>query len=145
MVGKSKPASAAEKKRMGLIKREAWCIPCVLNNTPNRPETTIQHVVDGYRLGHQHSYGCCGWHHLGIQHDQEHSWSRQDMLYHFGPSLYHGKKEYENVWGEESILVELQDYLIELYLDSDGWSQYHLPLHIKRLVRVRWQELRGLR
>lgn len=143
MVGRSTPASKPEKERMSLIKREAWCIPCILNRTPNRNSTTIQHVVEGYRLGHEHSYGSCAWHHLGITDIP--GWDRQDHLKYFGPSLAHGSREFKTVWAPERDLVKLQDYLIDLYLESGGWEAYNLPAHIGRGVRVRWQELLGLR
>ena len=142
MVGKSKPANQSEKARMSLIKEQAWCIPCILNRTPDRPATTIQHVVSGNkRLGHRYTYGCCGWHHLG----DDGGLGRFESMKMFGPSLALGSREYHEVWGSEKILVLLQDYLIELYLESGPWEQYHLPHHIGREVRVRWQEMKGLR
>ena len=142
MVGKSKPASAAEKKRMSLIKREAWCIPCILNFTPDRPATTIQHVVDGYRLGHSHSYGCCGWHHQAIL---ENEWTVQDMLRHFGPSLAHGSKDFARAWAKEADLVKLLDYLIGLYDEFGPWMSHNMPRQIGQEVRRRCDELKGLR
>ena len=142
MVGRSKPATVSEKKRMSLIKEQAWCIPCILNWTPNRPETTIQHVVEGgKRLGHDQSYGCCGWHHLGIQPE---TMTRHEAQHFFGPSLAHGKRPFEVIWGSERNLVILQDLLLENWTRSP-WQQYNLPRHVSYDIRKRCDELRGLR
>lgn len=140
MVGKSKPASKTEKARMQLIKEQAWCIPCILNGTPNRPATTIQHVVDGQKRTGD-SYGCCGWHHLGVQ---EGELPRQVMLHDLGPSLALTKRFYREIWGKEDILVELQDFLIEMW-KKQPWDQYNLPRYVGNELRKRWQQLRGLR
>ena len=118
MVGKTEPATKSEKQRMSLIKTQAWCIPCILNKTGNRSSTTIQHVVEGNkRKGHRHTYGCCGWHHLG---QIQTNWTRFNMMRLLGPSLAFGSKEYHEVWGSEAILVQLQDYLIDMFEREPG-------------------------
>jgi len=142
MVGKSKPASASEKERMSLIKEQAWCIPCILNWTPNRPVTTIQHVVEGMkRLGQDKSYGSCPWHHLGLEPP---TMTRHEAMHFFGPSLAHGKKTFQSCWGPERNLVKLQDLLIEKWT-AMPWEQYNLPRHVSYDIRKRCDELRGLR
>jgi hypothetical protein len=140
MVGKQKPATKAEKARMSLIKEQAWCIPCILNNTPNRSATTIQHVVSGNKRTGQ-TYGCCGWHHLGQQAD---GWARFDMMHLLGPALPFGSKEYQEVWAEEGILVQLQDKLIEMW-ENSPWEQYNLPRHVGYEIRKLCGELKGMR
>jgi len=127
---------------MSLIKREAWCIPCILNRTPNRAHTEVHHTLSGgKRTGD--SYGNCLWHHRGLPDRDD--LTRHDMMVLLGPPLAFGSKAYVLAWAREPHLVKLQDYLIELYLESGGWEQYNLPVHIGRAVRVRCQELRGQR
>lgn len=138
MVGRTKPATKSEKDRMQLIKEQAWCIPCILNRTANRSATTVQHVVDGYRKGHRHTYGCCHYHHLG---QLPGGLDKFDAYRIFGPSLAHGSKEYHRVWAPEDVLVRLQDELIELF-EKNNWQQYNMPQHVVYEIRKRWQEMR---
>ena len=142
MVGPQPKPTKAEQARFDLIKEQAWCIPCILNRTPNRPRTTIQHVVEGNkRLGHAMSYGCCGWHHLGQLEGRA---GRFEMMKILGPSLVHGSKEYREVWGPERILIQLQDFLIDLF-EKRYWDQYNMPRMINNEVIREWERLRGLR
>ena len=132
---------SAEKERMSLIKEQAWCIPCILNGTPNRSATTIQHVVDGYRKGHRYTYGCCGWHHLGQNPGNLTRFETQKLL---GPSLALTKKAYLSTWGAEDVLVELQDGLVRNF-EKNPWNQYNMPRDVQFDVKMRWQELLNLR
>ena len=140
MVGRQKAPTSTEKQRMALIKEEAWCICCVLNHTPNRPYTTIHHPVEGNkRVGT--TMGLCGWHHQG--HIDE-GWTRHDMQHRFGASLAHGSKPFVATWAPEAVLVQLQDYLIELWTERP-WESYNLPRYVQYEIRKRCNELRGLR
>jgi hypothetical protein len=140
MVGKSKPVSREDKWKMKLIKEQAWCIPCILNETPNRPHTEIHHTISGGRRTGDF-YGNCIWHHRGIQ---QNGLSRQEMKALLGSSLALGSKEYAREWSQEPDLVRLQDYLLELWVEMGGWEQYNLPAEIGRKVRKRWQRLKKL-
>lgn len=139
MVGRSKPASKLESDRMALIKEQAWCMPCILIGKPNRPYTTIQHVVEGNkRLGHRYTYGCCPYHHLGHVPD---GIERQEMLQEFGVSLAWSRKEYRAQFGKEKDLVSLQDELIWSF-EKSPWKQYHMPRHVQHEIRRKWHRLR---
>ena len=140
MVGKTKPATVAEKKRMSLIKEQAWCIPCILNGTPNRSSTTIHHPVSGNKRTGQ-SMGLCSWHHLGQNPGNLTRFEAQKML---GPSLALSKKAYLFTWGEEDVLVKLQDFIISNF-EKNPWNQYNMPRDVQYDIKRRWQELLKIR
>jgi len=141
MVGKSKPANKAGKWRMSLIKEQAWCVPCILNFTPNRSATEVHHPVSGNKRTGK-TMGLCGWHHRGIN---EGAMFRQDMQKMFGASLAHGSREFVRVWGSEDVLVQLQNQLIDIWVETGGWDQYNLPRDVQYEIRKQWQTLQGLR
>ena len=122
---------------MSLIKEQAWCICCILNQTPNRPATTIHHPSEGgMRTGK--TMGLCPWHHQAVL---DHGFSKHDMQVRFGASLAHGSREFHEVWASEPMLVRLQDYLIELWLDSGPWETYNLPRYVQYELRRRLDEM----
>jgi hypothetical protein len=109
---------------------------------PNRPETTIQHVVEGNkRLGHRFTYGCCGWHHLGENLPGK---TRHESMMLMGPSLALSKTEYRARFGAERHLVALQDLVLELF-EKNPWKQYHMRYDVLREIATEWQRLQGLR
>lgn len=141
MVAGTKRPTKPEAERMQLIKEQAWCIPCILNRTPNRPHTTVQHISRGYkRSGQRQSYGCCHWHHLGTVAMHK---TKFDMQKIFGASIANGRHEYEATWGREEDLVVLQDFIIELF-EKMPWQQYHLPAYVQAEVTRLWHTLRGM-
>ena len=109
MVGRAKPATKAQRQRMAVI-AEMGCLPCLIQRA-ERP-ATIQHVTEGgRRLGHDYTYGSCTWHHLGTK---EQGWSMQEMMGILGPSFAHGRKNFEEVYGDErDVLVRLQDWVLD--------------------------------
>ncbi len=134
MVGKSKPPTVAEKRRLATIKEHMPCIPCLL--TLNRKRLpTVQHVVSGFtREGHSQTYASCDWHHLGIKAD---GWSRQDMSGLLGPSLMMGKRTFQSEYGLESGLIVVQDLLIKAFAEHP-WFNYDVPIDIRRSAIALW-------
>ena len=136
MVGKAKPATPAQKKRMSQIK-EIGCIACLLNNWPD-VQTEVHHVVEGrVRLGHDQTMGLCKWHHRGDPGDH----TRQQMGGLLGPSLAHGSYDFAENFGSQATLVLVQDYLIELY-EATPWLAYSIPRDIILNTFHFWSELR---
>lgn len=128
MVGKAIPATKAQKDRMDTIANYCGCLPCILENTLNR-HTTIQHVTEcRKRLGHDATYGACTWHHFG-QLPRMH-----------GPSLAGGMKPYRERYGPERLLVELQDYVLELFAE-DPWPEYDMPVSVGRKIQAKWHTM----
>lgn len=117
MVGKTKAATADEKRRMTILKENVPCIPCLIEyGLPVLP--TIQHVSRGYkRLGHGFTWSGCGWHHLGLE-------PRMD-----GPSLANGRKPFERRYGPEEFLVRCADYVLNQY-DESPWIDYNVPTSV---------------
>lgn len=101
--------------------------------------TTQQHVTEGgRRLGEEYSYGSCEYHHLGKQIE---GWSRQQM-YHYGPSFAHGRKSFEERYGDERyILVRVQDMLCELQ-KAGGWTT--APIDALDGAKRYWRDLRRM-
>ena len=113
------------------------CIPCLLEDLPFRI-ATVQHVVEGgKRLGHQATYGLCAWHHFA----QPESFSHADARRILGPSLAEGKRPYQERYGSETILVEVQDFMIDLWLQYP-WYPMEVPAGIKDHTRAYWKKLK---
>lgn len=131
MVGKSKPATASESARMDLIGSQAFgCVPCRLDDPFMHVLATVQHVTEGYRVGHDATYGACVWHHFG------------DPPQRKGPSLANGMRPYQYYYGSEALLVQLQDWLLDQYT-ADPWLEYAMPFKVARQLHARWVTLRS--
>ena len=113
MVGKSKPATAAQKKRMSKI-AALPCLPCLTQNMIRA--STVQHVTEGYRrLGHDYTYGSCPWHHQGYKVDGLTAHTKQQLMGILGPSFAHGRRAFEERYGDERyVLVPLMDFILDL-------------------------------
>lgn len=130
MVGKTKPATKDEKQRMESLK-ELPCLCCMLTgmNIVCGP-TEVEHVTDrGRRLGHDKTLALGLWHHRGEKAFQYQGMTNQEMSGAFGPSLAHGRKPFEQRYGDESeVLVRLQDWVLSqdhFYRSEllDQWNQ----------------------
>ena len=134
MVGKAKAPTVAEKRRLKTIKENMPCLPCLLTLDRTRLPT-VQHVVSGFtREGHYRTYASCGLHHLGIKQD---GWSRQAMSGLLGPSLTMGKRTFQSEYGSESVLIQVQDFLLQRF-ESSPWLDYHVPHDIRREALELW-------
>jgi hypothetical protein len=131
MVGKSKYPTRTEARRMELIGQQYFgCIPCRLEEPSLPVLATVQHVVEGYRLGHMFTYGCCLWHHLGQFPSQP------------GPSLAHNRKGYRQRYGSERLLIALQDFVIEIF-EREPWFEYEMPDEVAFQLQDEWVKLRA--
>lgn len=103
-----KPPTVRQSNRLATIKG-LWCIPCAMDAWGH--VTTVQHVVEGkYRVGHDCTYGACGWHHLGYPPD---GLTISEAAAAWGPSLQHDLRGYEKRYGPERVLVAIQDVVLE--------------------------------
>ena len=121
---------------MGLIKSNMPCLPCILvRNRIRLP--SVQHVVEGRkRLGHQATYASCEWHHFGMPFGDK---SQQWMSGFLGPSLAHGKRTFQEFFGPERLLVEIQDELIKAF-ESSSWIDYSIPYEVRREAFHLWTQ-----
>ena len=126
MVGKTKPAAPAQSVRMDTIARFCGCLPCLLEGLLD-VHATIQHVCEGYRLGHRFTYGSCEWHHLG-------------RGVGIGPSMAITPHKFHVRYGSERALVKVQDFMLDLFADNP-WEEYAVRRQVARDVRNHWTEL----
>ena len=141
MVGAVPQATPLQKHRFEVIKEYGGCVPCLLMGHTD-VHATIEHVTEsGRRIGkgneqHDHTVGLCGYHHFG------HCWpgiTRHRMTEMVGPSLAYGRKSFEEHFGPEETLVQLQDLIVHTY-DETPWESYTMPAHVVAEVRELWIE-----
>jgi hypothetical protein len=133
MVGKTKPMTVRDKRRMDTIAKHCGCLPCLLMGWPD-VQTSIEHVTNrGRRMEDQHQWtiGLCAWHHFG----------EGGLEMAVGPSLALGRRVFEEHFGDElKVLVPTQDFMLSLF-DEDPWPEYAVPRNVSRAVRTHWISL----
>ena len=106
MVGKTKPPTAAQRRRMAALK-EFGCILC-LEIGIGRVPPEIHHITEcGRRLGHDHTIPICCWHHRGQPWNCDQRPSGMEEL--AGPSLARNKREFVRRFGTERDILERVD------------------------------------
>lgn len=136
MVGKAKQGTPAQKKRMELIK-VLGCVACVLKNWPD-VQCEVHHVVEGrVRLGHDQTIGLCTWHHRGESGD----YTKQYMMGMIGRSLAHGSRGFAEEFGDQLLLVKVQDYILERFQD-EPWLEFAMPRSVVSDIFYLWSDLR---
>ena len=99
---------------MDIITREVGCIPCRLYHGKYMP-AECNHLLKGYRIGHDASVPECTWHHRG-------EWltgvTRQRMRKAFGPSRKHNKKAFARFFGSDERLLEITNLYIKQFEDD---------------------------
>jgi len=137
MVGKVIPATKAEREHQDIIKFYCGCLPCLLEGRFDI-HCTIQHVTEcRKRVGQWAVYGSCVWHHLGQ------NWPGRTfgwMVFRHGPSLYHNSRLFAETYGGERLLVELQNYMVELYR-AEPWERFQVPGSVGLKVGAKWGTL----
>lgn len=133
MVGKAKAPTKDEKERMTILKENVPCIPCLVGARKVRLPS-IQHVVTGFkREGHDMTYTACNWHHFGDPAPAD----KQTTSGLLGPSLAHGKKNYQQFFGHEKLLVRIADFLVDEFKKSP-WIDYNVPHDLRRRSFQYW-------
>ena len=143
MVGKTPRVLKDERVRLETLKLYCGCLPCLLLGHMDRL-CTIEHVTEsGHRVGvksaqHENTIALCFWHHFGVCDPHRH---RQEMLGNFGPSLAHGRKPFEEHFGDEvDVLIPVQNFVLARFAE-EPWGEYHIPGRVARLTRNEWIEL----
>ena len=142
-MGRAKPATSAEKRRMTILKESVPCICCLVLGKVRLPE--IHHAVSGMRReGHNKTVSLCPWHHRSIPLD---NWQKLDGAEGganqatsglLGPSLAHGKRTFQEFFGSEHLLVLIATRLVKSYEESP-WHNYDIPYDLKRKVIEYWE------
>jgi hypothetical protein len=103
MVGHTKPASKAQKRRFRILGQEIGCMCCRMLGQGFVP-AEIHHITrGGRRLGHDFTIPLCGWHHRGVG------------INRFGASIADGRKLFEEFWGNEFDLLDDANRLLAEY------------------------------
>ena len=133
MVGKTAPRNKEEQERIDFVKNFMGCLPCLLVNLPNS-HANYNHIVSGRkRLGHMFGYGSCAWH--DTFHVNWRGRSTQAMIGQLGPSLGHGKKPFEEVFGDERLLSDTVGFAQGLFKEKP-WQEFAMPTTIVSKIRT---------
>lgn len=140
MVGKTPRIRKSDRDRFEVIKSHCGCLPCLLVGHLDR-QTSIEHVTDrGHRIGkdssqHEATIGLCAWHHYGRC---DPGLQKQAMIGYFGPSLAHGRRHFEEHFGDEvDVLIPTQDFMLGLFAETP-WPEYNVSRNVARLTRQEW-------
>jgi hypothetical protein len=102
-MAKKKNITPAQKRRFDIITREVGCICCRIQ-LGVFVEAQANHLLNGYRLGHDDVTPECPWHHVG---ECLVGVSKQRMQRCFGPSRRLHKKAFRKTFGSDKYLLEL--------------------------------------
>ncbi len=109
MVGKSKPATKAEKARFELIKARG-CLACRAERCEQPLPTEAHHLLSGgRRRGHAFSIPLCQWHHEGLVRA---SFNTGTMRIVYGPSLRLESRAFHARYGSDDELLARVNALI---------------------------------
>jgi len=97
-----KNITAAQQRRFDIITREVGCICCRIRHGVF-VEAQANHLLMGYRLGHDETTPECPWHHMG---ECLTGVSKQRMRSAFGPSRKLHKKSFHKTFGSDKYLLE---------------------------------------
>ena len=129
MVGKTKAANKTERDRMERIKLYTGCLPSLILGRPNG-HCEVHHVLSGGPQDrHTHTYGVSQWHHRGVCEG-----STAGMYNALGPSMARDPKDYRLAFGPERILLETQEFALEMYEDMP-WGVMEMPPEVAREIR----------
>ena len=99
---KKKNITAPQQRRFDIITREVGCICCRIQ-LGVFVEAQANHLLKGYRLGHDDVTPECPWHHVG---ECLIGVSKQRMRRCFGPSRKLHKKSFHSFYGSDKQLLE---------------------------------------
>lgn len=111
MVGRSKPATKAEKERLQKL-HELPCVCCHMRGIGQPFPTEAHHLINGgRRRGHMESIPACRWHHR--------SWCLPntdiaEMTEKYGPSLALGSTSFHAVFGSDNELLERTNEMLQV-------------------------------
>lgn len=99
---KCKPISQTDRERFYMLKVYG-CMACRKRGL-SVGTVEIHHIVEGYRLGHDHTIPLCIWHHRGERENLNITMSKMKAV--FGPSMAREKKLFVREFGSERELLE---------------------------------------
>lgn len=106
---RSKNITRAQARRFEIITREIGCVCCRQYTGKYRP-AEANHLLRGYRLGHDHVTPECEWHHRGIPPNGCEVHVARHTL---GPSRALDGKHFREVFGTDAELLAYTNELVE--------------------------------
>jgi len=111
---KAQPIKPAHLSRFFLM-QEIGCIPCIIEGEKRDQDRRgtpgqVNHLLSGYRLGHDDTVMECPWHHMGqCMPGKTHDWMRAIV----GPSRAINVRDFHAWYGTDQDLLKRQNDELE--------------------------------
>ena len=103
------------------VMQELGCVACQMNGVVGVP-ADIHHVLSGgRRISHSHVLALCPYHHRSVKPDTKLTTVRFKEIY--GPALDANPKEFQQRYGTQQELLEIQEALIQKYYEVTSHEQ----------------------
>lgn len=111
----SLPAPTKAQLERWRIMQEIGCVTCYLSSRWGVP-ADIHHVLSGgRRISHSHVLALCPWCHRSVKPDTKLTTASFKEMY--GPALDANPKEFQQRYGTQQELLEIQEALIQKYYE----------------------------
>ena len=114
------------------------CIVTLLNYRQGQGCDIHHLTAGGRRRGDEYTIGLSPYYHRGLCAD---GLTQAQTVKRFGPSLAHGKRTFEDTFGTQDLLLEVQNLVIKQYL-AHYWSDYDPPYEVRRRAIHLWTDKR---
>lgn len=106
-----------EKKKIRICTQEIGCVPCLLRGLGNNPADWHHVLRGGRRVSHSHGFANCPYHHRGII---PLGFTEKQVKEVMGPSMAKNPKDFEEIFGTQDELIDVQNILYEKHLELSG-------------------------
>lgn len=104
------------------VMQELGCVCCCLDQRTGVP-SDIHHVLSGgRRISHSHSLALCSYHHRSVKPSDTLLTDKQ-FKEMYGPALDANPKEFQQRYGTQQELLEIQEALIQKYYEVTSGNQ----------------------
>lgn len=128
-------STATDKARFDAI-QQTGCICTLLLHSYGQPCDIHHLTAGGRRLGHQYTIGLSPWNHRGVTAD---GLTERQMTIIYGPSLAHGRRPFEAFFGPQSLLLEIQNVVLEQH-SVHNWHNFYPPHEVRRNALTLWTD-----
>lgn len=133
-------ATDAERDHMINTKLYVGCLPCLIGGWPN-VHADYHHAEAGRkRKAHTHGFAMCVYHHRGERSAELSQYTMDDLELFFGPSFQRNKRRFIDIYGPESLLVDLNNFAM-LRWKQVGWLEHEMPSSVQSEVQRQHQRL----
>lgn len=110
-VSRNKNITDAQRRRLDIITKEVGCILCRMEHGQYVP-AQANHLLNGYRIGHDDVTPECPWHHMGECFT---GIDARAMKKKFGPSRKLHKKQFRKHYGSDRALLQLTNEYVAAF------------------------------